>query len=83
VEGTIARVVVADDGPGIPAAAREAMKQRFTRGERPRSDGSGLGLALVEQQAVLHRGALELAESAGGGLCATVALPLGRRPAES
>ena len=72
-------LTVSDDGPGIPASQREAMKQRFTRGERPRCDGSGLGLALVEQQAVLHGGTLHLDEACGGGLRATLAMPMTSR----
>ncbi|MFC1432577.1 ATP-binding protein [Streptacidiphilus sp. N1-3] len=71
----LARVTVSDDGPGIPADLRAAMKQRFTRGARPRSGGSGLGLALVEQQARLHGGSLRLEQAVGGGLRAVVTLP--------
>lgn len=69
------RIGVGDDGPGIPAEQRDAMKGRFTRGERPASAGSGLGLALVEQQAALHGGALVLGASPAGGLLATLELP--------
>jgi two-component system sensor histidine kinase PrrB len=65
-------ITVADDGPGIPADDREDMKRRFVRGPRPRSDGSGLGLALVEQQAQLHGGILELGEAPQGGLLAVL-----------
>jgi two-component system sensor histidine kinase PrrB len=75
-DGGNARVTVGDDGPGIPADQRELMKQRFARGAGPRSGGSGLGLALVEQQAVLHGGALHLDDSPGGGLRATLLLPM-------
>jgi signal transduction histidine kinase len=75
-QDSAARLTVTDDGPGIPADQREAMKQRFARGAQPRSDGSGLGLALVEQQAVLHGGALYLDDSPGGGLRATLTLPI-------
>ena len=40
---------VADDGPGVPAADRERLFDRFYRLERSRSTpGSGLGLALVQ-----------------------------------
>jgi len=67
-------VTVDDDGPGIPAADRAAMTQRFRRGANPRASGSGLGLALVEQQATLHHGSLTLGVSPDGGLCAKLSL---------
>jgi two-component system sensor histidine kinase PrrB len=75
-DGGTVRITVADDGPGIPSGERDAMRARFTRGERPRSDGSGLGLALVDQQATLHAGRLELGQAASGGLQATLILPV-------
>jgi signal transduction histidine kinase len=69
-------ITVTDDGPGIPAADRDAMKERFARGPNPRSHGSGLGLALVQQQAELHRGTLTLTDAPGSGLRAILAVPL-------
>lgn len=75
VSGAGAVIAVADDGPGIPAADRAAMKERFTRGPMPQAEGSGLGLALVKQQATIHHGQLKLATSAAGGLLATIDLP--------
>lgn len=75
-DDTQAFVTVTDDGPGIPADRREAMKERFTRGPNPRSQGSGLGLALVQQQAELHGGTLTLTDAPGSGLRAILALPL-------
>jgi two-component system sensor histidine kinase PrrB len=81
------RITVGDDGPGIPADRQQAMKARFTRGARTRSPGSGLGLALVDQQAHLHHGTLHLAPGPTGGLEATLNLPStpedesGERPA--
>jgi two-component system sensor histidine kinase PrrB len=69
------RITVGDDGPGIPADRRQAMKDRFTRGARTRSPGSGLGLALVDQQAHLHHGTLHLGAAPAGGLEATLSLP--------
>jgi len=68
------RVTVADDGPGIPAEQREHVRERFARGERTRSPGSGLGLALVEQQARLHGGELHLADARPQGLTASITL---------
>jgi two-component system sensor histidine kinase PrrB len=67
-------ISVSDDGPGIPAGSRAEMKQRFVRGPGTTASGSGLGLALVDQQVALHGGVFELGESAAGGLRATVVL---------
>ena len=75
---SLAHLTVEDDGDGIPADLREAMTRRFTRGTSPRNPGSGLGLALVEQQARLHGGTLTLATSPAGGLSATVSFPVTR-----
>ncbi|PGH45075.1 Signal transduction histidine kinase [Micromonospora sediminicola] len=51
---------VDDDGPGVPAADREAIFDRFVRGRaahaRAGTDGTGLGLALVAQHAAAHGG---------------------------
>lgn len=74
-DGTAVRVIVDDDGPGIPLDARRRMTQRFVRGDRPRGHGSGLGLALVDQQARLHGGDLTLGDAPTGGLRATLTIP--------
>jgi signal transduction histidine kinase len=67
--------VVADDGPGIPAAEREAVFRRFHRLDAARSTpGSGLGLALVRAVAGLHGLTVSL-EDAAPGLRVRVALP--------
>lgn len=75
----LATVTVTDDGPGIPPEQRQAMKERFTRGLNTRSPGSGLGLALVDQQARLHHGTLHLGQAPEGGLQATLSIPLARQ----
>ncbi|MFI6096504.1 ATP-binding protein [Lentzea sp. NPDC051213] len=77
-DGHEVRIAVADDGPGIPLDRREDVKRRFARGEHPRGNGSGLGLALVDQQAHLHGGTLTLGDAPGGGLLATLTAPAGR-----
>jgi signal transduction histidine kinase len=61
------RVVVADQGPGIPAADLGRATERFFRGESARSTpGSGLGLALVQAVATLHGGSLRLEDNQPG-----------------
>ena len=74
--GDTARITVSDDGPGIPPDRRQAMKERFTRGPDAVAAGSGLGLALVEQQAHLHGGTLHLAQAPTGGLQAELTVPV-------
>jgi two-component system sensor histidine kinase PrrB len=69
---------VEDDGPGIPAADRERIFERFTRGSGATAPGSGLGLALVAQQAALHGGGVEVADSTAGGARFVVRLPVER-----
>ncbi len=71
-------VAVADEGPGVPAEARDLVFQRFWRGDSAgaREEGrSGLGLAIVDQVARDHGGSVELADSAPGGSVFTVWLP--------
>jgi two-component system sensor histidine kinase PrrB len=62
---------VADRGPGIPPGA--PVFARFNR--RTDSPGSGLGLALVAQQAALHRGEVRHAPAPGGGTEFVLRLP--------
>lgn len=58
---------VADSGPGIPAAERDRVIERFYRGEASRSTaGSGLGLSLVSAIANMHQARLELADNQPG-----------------
>jgi signal transduction histidine kinase len=73
--GDVVTIAVDDDGPGIPTEQRAAMMTRFARGADTTAKGSGLGLALVLQQAEIHRGGIELADSPSGGLSARLTLP--------
>ncbi len=66
------RLTVDDDGPGIRPEERERVFERFTRGSRARSPGSGLGLALVAQQAALHGGTAVIGDAPSGGARVTV-----------
>ncbi|GFG57108.1 two-component sensor histidine kinase [Mycolicibacterium murale] len=65
-------IVVDDNGRGLPVEEHTAVLQRFSRGSTAAVGGSGLGLALVEQQAVLHGGTIELSDGPLGGLRATL-----------
>ena len=72
------RVVVEDDGPGIPEVDLERVFEPFVRLEASRSrdtGGSGLGLAIARSIVRGHGGDIVLANRAEGGLRATVAFP--------
>ena len=75
-EGERLRLCVDDDGPGL---APEARARVFDRGRRldEAVPGDGLGLAIVRDVAELYGGSVSLAESALGGLRATLDLPAG------
>ena len=68
---------VEDTGPGIPAAERERVFDRFYRGSEATEGGSGLGLSIVRRIAERHRGKVELASASGAsGLLVRVLFPL-------
>ena len=72
------RVVVEDEGPGIPEGERERVFEPFVRLEESRSrdtGGTGLGLAIARSIVRAHGGDIQLANRMQGGLRATVALP--------
>ena len=69
--GTVLRVE--DNGPGIPAAMREGVFERFVRlDEGSGTLGSGLGLAIVRDIANLHGASVALTEALRGGAVFTV-----------
>ncbi|MEU0025979.1 HAMP domain-containing sensor histidine kinase [Streptomyces sp. NPDC006335] len=73
-----AQVRIADAGPGVPAADRERVFDRFYRVDKARSrdrGGSGLGLAVASSLVRAHGGRIEL-DSEPGSTVFTVSLPL-------
>ncbi|MEW9547274.1 DUF4153 domain-containing protein [Nonomuraea sp. NPDC050783] len=67
-EGDGVRIAVADRGPGIPAAARGRVFERFSRldsGRAADSGGAGLGLAIVKEIVELHGGSVRIDDCAG------------------
>lgn len=70
-------VTVDDNGKGVPEAERSRVFERFSRGSTASHSGSGLGLALVAQQAELHGGTASLSTSPLGG--ARLEIRLARR----
>lgn len=61
------QITIDDNGTGVPVAERTAVFERFSRGSTASRSGSGLGLALVAQQAELHGGEASLHTSPLGG----------------
>jgi signal transduction histidine kinase len=69
-------IAVDDDGAGVPEDERAAVFERFARGTTASRSGSGLGLALVAQQAELHGGSAHLDVSPLGGARLLLRLPI-------
>lgn len=60
------RLLVADDGPGIPEAEQAHIFERFVRGSQPQAAGSGLGLAIARQAALALHGHITLGPGLDG-----------------
>jgi two-component system, OmpR family, sensor kinase len=81
--GRWVRVVVEDDGPGIPEADRERVFDRFTRLKPNAGGGSGLGLALVAALVHGRRGTATAGATPTGGARLEIRWPTPTPPAES
>ncbi|WP_322005217.1 ATP-binding protein [Paraburkholderia tropica] len=86
-DGQCAVLTVEDSGSGIPAHEMPRLFERFHRVEGTQGrtqEGSGIGLALVQELVKLHGGTIEAASEPGRGSRFTVRVPLGRAhlPAE-
>jgi signal transduction histidine kinase len=68
------RILIDDDGPGLPEDARADMLKRGRRLDESKP-GSGLGLSIVSDLAALYRGSLTLDAAPLGGLRAVLVLP--------
>ncbi len=75
---TTVQVEILDDGPGIPAAERDRIFDRFVRLDSSRERGSGttgLGLAIAHEIAAAHNGHITAADSKGEGARIVITLP--------
>ncbi len=68
--GSGARIVVADDGPGMAPQQQRTAFRRFST-----SGGTGLGLAIVHRLVTSNGGSVALSDTPGGGLTVTIELP--------
>ncbi len=78
--GTDAVLEVQDTGVGIPPAELPRLFERFHRveGSAGRTqEGSGIGLALVQELVKLHGGSIDVRSTLGSGTSFTVRIPLG------
>ena len=72
------RLTVRDDGPGIPETELRLVFDRYFRGSRAGTTGSGIGLAVVAALVQAHGGTVEAANAREGGAVLVVTLPLAR-----
>jgi signal transduction histidine kinase len=66
---------VIDEGPGVPAAERNLVFQRFWRGRKKNRPGAGLGLSIVKRFVDAYGGTVEIDDGASGGAVFTICLP--------
>ena len=72
-----AHIEISDSGPGISAANRKRIFERYYRTEGARGvDGLGLGLYIAREIVVAHGGTLEVANRPSGGAQFSIVLPL-------
>jgi len=68
------KLIVEDDGPGIPTILREEVLRRGKRADES-TDGHGIGLAVVHEIIQLHQGTLHYSQSLWGGCRWEVFIP--------
>jgi signal transduction histidine kinase len=73
------KLVVSDDGPGLPRGQEEKVFERFARADgsadTTRSEGTGLGLAIVRAVAEAHGGSAVARRGAEGGAEFEIVIP--------
>lgn len=72
-DSTSVEICVNDDGPGICDANKQQVFEPFFT---LRQDGVGLGLTVVQQIVLAHQGKIFITDSAAGGACFHVVLPI-------
>jgi PAS domain S-box-containing protein len=77
-DGDMVRLAVRDHGPGIPAAERERVFERFYQAAQPSTrsvGGTGLGLAICKALIEAHGGRIWADAAPGGGALLQLTLP--------
>ena len=69
-------ISIEDNGPGIESTRRARVLERFYQVADGNREGSGLGLALVDQQMAIHNGTVVVGESELGGALVTLIFPI-------
>jgi two-component system sensor histidine kinase TctE len=72
---TSMRLIVEDNGPGIPEESRHGVFERFVRLQNTTAEGCGLGLAIVSEIASQHGATVTLGDAPEGGLRVEVLFP--------
>jgi signal transduction histidine kinase len=81
IDDGLARFWVRDTGPGIPPEVRARIFERFARSGLRRSEGAGLGLAIVRAIAEGHGGRVWVDSEVGEGTTFTIEVPVNQDPA--
>jgi len=68
----VARIIVSDNGPGVPSADREKLFMPYYSTKRR---GSGLGLAIVRRIVAEHGGSIEVGDNSPHGSRFVIELP--------
>jgi manganese transport protein len=76
-------VRVCDRGPGVALEDRQLIFRRFWRRDRRRTNGAGLGLAIVSRIVEAHGGVIAVSDNVGGGAVFSVSLVAARLAAEA
>ena len=80
--GSLVRIWVKDNGPGIPQDALTRIFNRFYRVDKSRSrisGGTGLGLAIAKHFVEAHGGTIQAESEVGKGTCISFTIPLDTR----
>jgi signal transduction histidine kinase len=76
IDGSWARIAIADTGPGIPEDRMHTLFDWVANATRPAREGTGLGLALAKRIIEAHGGTVEVETHIGKGTTCHIALPV-------